>query len=254
VKLAGAKPVFAATRDNQLDLAAIEKAVTRRTKAVIINSPNNPTGAVYPEAALRALANLARRRNFFIISDEAYEDLVFDGARHVSIASLGAAAARTVTIQTFSKSFSMTGFRVGFLAGPRDIVRAASRLHGHVTGNVCTFAQKGAVAACRLAARELEKRRAVYQRRRDLAYSLASPLFDCVKPQGAFYLFADARRHLGGRFKDSAALAAHLLEKAGVAVVPGSACGQEGYLRISFSAPEAALREGFARIEGALCR
>ncbi|MCX5788560.1 MAG: pyridoxal phosphate-dependent aminotransferase [Elusimicrobia bacterium] len=252
VKLAGAKPVFADTRDGRLDVAALERAATRRTKAVLINTPNNPTGAVYPKAALAALASLARRRGFFIVSDEAYEDLVFDGARHVSVASLGDAFARTVTVQTFSKSFSMTGFRVGFLAGPREVVRAASRLHGHVTGNVCTFAQKGAVAACRVAGRELDRRRKLYQRRRDLAYSLASRLFDCAKPEGAFYLFADARRHLGARFKDSAALAAYLLEKAGVAVVPGSACGREGFLRLSFSAPEAALREGFARVKEAL--
>ncbi|MBI2385132.1 MAG: pyridoxal phosphate-dependent aminotransferase [Elusimicrobia bacterium] len=251
VRLAGAEPVFVETRAHQLDLDAVARAVTRRTRAIIINSPNNPTGAVYPAAALRALARLAAKRDFLIVSDEAYEDFVYDGAAHASVAALGAAG-RTITVQTFSKSFSMTGFRVGFLAAPPAIARAARRLHGHVTGNVCTFAQRGAIAALGLGPGELDRRRAVFQKRRDLAYALASRRFDCVKPRGGLFVFADARRLLGKRFKDSAALAEHLLEKAGVSVVPGSACGMEGFLRFSFTSPEPVLREAFARIEAAL--
>lgn len=251
VRLAGAKPVFVATCAHQLDVDAVARAVTPRTRAIIINSPNNPTGAVYPATALRALARLAAKRDFLIVSDEAYEDFVYDGASHASVAALGAAK-RTITLQTFSKSYSMTGFRVGFLAAPPEIARAARRLHGHITGNVCTFAQHGAIAALGLGRGELERRRAVFQKRRDLAYALASRRFDCVRPRGGLFVFADARRHLGSRFKDSAALAAHLLEKAGVSIVPGSACGMEGFLRFSFTSPEPALREAFARIEAAL--
>lgn len=252
VKLAGAKPVFVEMPKHALDVARLSAAVTRRSKVVIINSPNNPTGAVYPERALRELLRLAVRRNLIVVSDEAYEDFVYDGASHVSIASLPGAAKRTVTIGTFSKTFSMTGFRVGYLAGDPEFVRAAGCIHGHVTGNVCTFAQWGAVAALGLAPAIITQRRAALQRRRDLAHSLASRSFDCAKPQGALFLFADVRRHLGGRHEDSAALARFLLHKAGVVVVPGSACGQEGYLRISFSGSERTLREGFARIEEAL--
>lgn len=251
VRLAGAKPIFVETRAHQLDLDAVARAVTRRTRAIIINSPNNPTGAVYPEAALRALARLAARRDFLIVSDEAYEDFVYDGAGHISVAALGAAT-RTITVQTFSKSFSMTGYRVGFLAAPPGIARAARRLHGHVTGNVCTFAQRGAIAALGLGRGELDRRRAVFQKRRDLAYALASRSFDCVKPQGGLFVFADARRHLGGPIKDTEALAERLLHKAEVSVVPGSACGMEGFLRFSFTSPEPALREAFSRIEAAL--
>lgn len=251
VRLAGAKPVFVATRAHQLDVDAVARAVTPRTRAIIINSPNNPTGAVYPAAALRALARLAARRGFLIVSDEAYEDFVYDAAAHVSVAALGAAG-RTITIQTFSKSYSMTGFRVGFLHAPAEIVRAARRLHGHITGNVCTFAQHGAIAALGLGRGELERRRAVFQKRRDLAYALASRRFDCVKPRGGLFVFADARRHLGGRIKDTEALAENLLHKAGVSVVPGSACGMEGFLRFSFTSPEPVLREAFSRIEAAL--
>ncbi|MBI2789540.1 MAG: pyridoxal phosphate-dependent aminotransferase [Elusimicrobia bacterium] len=249
-RLAGARPVFVPTRAHQLDLDAVARAVTPRTRAIIINSPNNPTGAIYPPAALRALGRLAARRDFVIVSDEAYEAFVYDRAPHASAASF--APQRTITVRTFSKSFSMTGFRVGFLAAPPEIARAARRIHGHVTGNVCTFAQRGAIAALGLGPAELERRRAVFQRRRDLAYALASRRFDCVKPRGGLFVFADARRLLGKRFKDSAALAEHLLEKAGVSVVPGSACGMEGFLRVSFTSPEPVLREAFSRFEAAL--
>jgi aspartate aminotransferase len=246
VKLAGGVPVLVPCgEDHQLDPSALERAITTRTRAIILNSPNNPTGAVYPEAALRAVAALAEKRNLAIISDEAYEALVYDG-EHVSVASLGpATAARTITIQTFSKSFGMTGFRVGYAAGPSELMKAVARVHGHVTGNVCTFAQHGALAALTLGDAHRASWRAAHKARRDLAYELGSRLFACVKPQGGLFLFADAR------CPDSAALAARALEK-GVAVVPGSAFGREGFLRLSFSAPEAALREGFARLEKAL--
>lgn len=253
VKLAGAKPVLVPTRAHQLDVNALRKAVTAKTKAIILNTPNNPTGAVYPEAALRAVADLAERRGLTIISDEAYERLVYDGRRHRSVASLGKKAfERTVTIQTLSKSFSMTGFRVGYLAAPVDFVQKASRLHGHMTGNVCTFVQHGAMAALRLGPGEGERRRAGYQKRRDLAYRLGTKLFDCLKPRGGLFLFADVRRYLGSKHKDSAALAGYLLREAKVAVVPGSAFGAEGFVRISFSGSEQDLRQGFARMERAL--
>lgn len=250
VKLAGAKPVMVETDgSHRLDLNAIEKAVTPKTRAIVLNTPNNPTGAVYSEDSLRGIVSLAVRRELTIISDEAYEGLVYDGARHRSIASLSPdALARTITIQTCSKSFAMTGFRVGYLAGPADFVKAAGRVHGHVTGNVCTFAQLGAVAALDLGASHRDAWRAAHQKRRDLAYELGAQLFDCVKPQGGLFLFGDARRHLGKKFKDSAELAQHILDKARVAVVPGSAFGREGFLRLSFSSPESVLREGFARM------
>ena len=250
VRLAGAKPVFVPTRAHQLDLAAVARAVTKRTRAIVINSPNNPTGAVYPAAVLRGLARLAVKRGLYIVSDEAYEDFVYDRASTASVAAF--APKNTITIRTFSKSFSMTGFRVGFLAAPPEIARAVKRIHGHVTGNVCTFAQRGAIAALGLGRAELDRRRAVFQKRRDLAYALASRSFDCVKPRGGLFVFADARRLLGARFKNDAALAEHLLHKAGVSVVPGSACGMKGFLRFSFSSPEPVLRKAFARIEAAL--
>lgn len=254
VKLAGAKPVLVPTdAEHQLDVDALARAVTAKTRALILNSPNNPTGAVYPEKTLRAAAALAEKYHLTVISDEAYEALVYDGERHASVAALGAAAAaRTVTVQTFSKSFAMTGYRVGYLAAPPALADAVAAVHGHVTGNVCTFAQHGALAALGLGAAHRKAWLAEHQKRRDLAHALGSKLFECAKPQGGLFLFADARRHLTRRLKTSAELAAHLLEQAGVAVVPGSAFGREGFLRLSFSAPEDVLREGFARIARAL--
>ena len=253
VKLAGARPIVVETKDGALDVDAVGRALSPNTRAVIVNSPNNPTGAVYPAESLRALATLADEHDFFIISDEAYEGLVYDGAAHVSAASLGReAAARTVTLQTFSKSFAMTGYRVGFAAGPEELIRAAGRLHGHVTGNVCTFAQRGALAAMELGEAHRATWRAEHQARRDAAFALASKTFSVSKPQGALFLWADARRRFDGRRPDSARFADDLLDRAGVAVVPGSACGREGFLRLSFCRPESVLREAFRRIEEAL--
>jgi aspartate aminotransferase len=254
VRLAGATPVFVPSSRETLDVDALARAVTRRTRVLILNSPNNPTGQVYSRETLRAAAALARRKDFWILSDEAYESLVFDGARHVSPASLGGdAARRTVTVQTFSKSHSLTGFRVGYLCASEDVARAVARVQGHVTGNVCTFAQYGALAALNLGGAYIESRRKIFQRRRDLAYAAAAGLFTLEKPQGGFYLFVDARRYLGARLKTSADLAAHLLRKAQVSVVPGSACGQDGYLRISFSSADANIQEGFRRMRTVLC-
>jgi len=253
VCLAGAKPVFVETPGWALDPDLVAKSVTRRTKVVIINSPNNPTGAVYSKESLQDLIKLAAKRDLSILSDEAYESLVYDGARHVSPASLGKGAAkRVVTVQTFSKTWSMTGFRLGYMAAHEDFIRAAAKVHGHITGNAATFAQYGALEALALPAKDREERRAALERRRDLACALAAPLFDCVAPQGALYLFADARRTLGERFKGSAALAADLLKRARVAVAPGVAFGQEGFLRISFAQSEADIRDGFARMAAAL--
>lgn len=253
VKLAGAEPVLVPTKRGRPDPEAFSRMVNARTKAILLNTPNNPTGAVYTREELAAVAELAGRRGLWVVSDEAYERLVYDGRPHVSFAALGPKAAeRTVTVQTFSKSFSMTGFRVGYLAGPRAVVEAAARIHGHVTGNVCTFAQHGGLAALALPPEDAAARRAAHEKRRDLAYGLGAALFDCLEPQGGLFLWADARRHLKGDVHDTNALAKRFLERGKVAVLPGSACGAEGFVRVSFSASEADIREGFARMERAL--
>jgi len=253
IRLAGGVPVFVDTLDHQPDLEAIRAAITPQTKAILINSPNNPTGAVYSREALLEIGKLALEKQIYVISDEAYEGLTYDGARHISLASLDPAFADwVITTQTFSKSYCMTGFRVGYLVAAAPLVKLINGMHSHLTGNVCTFAQYGALAALEMDPAIMQEMQAVFQRRFDLAYPLCSELFDCVRPEGAFYLFPDVSRYLGERFADDDALAAYLLKEAHVAVVPGSAFGAPGHLRISFSTGEADIAEGFARIKQAL--
>lgn len=253
IKLAGGVPVFVDTIDHQPDVEAIAAAITSRTKAILVNTPNNPTGAVYSREALMAIGQLAAEKGIHVISDEAYEGLVYDAARHISMASLSPEIADwVITTQTFSKSYCMTGFRVGYLVARADLVKTINRMHSHLTGNVCTFAQYGALAALEMDPAIMQQMQQTFQRRLDLAYPLCTELFDCVRPAGAFYLFPDVSRWIGERFADDDALAAHLLKEAHVAVVPGSAFGAPNHLRLSFSTDDASIEQGFAQIKQAL--
>lgn len=253
IRLADGVPVFVDTVNHQPDLDLIKAAITPKTKAILINSPNNPTGAVYSRDALYEIGKLAVEHEIYVISDEAYEGLVYDNAEHISLASLSPEFEPwVITSQTFSKSYCMTGFRVGYLVAPAAMVKVINQMHSHLTGNVCTFAQYGALAALEMDPAIMQEMQATFQRRLDLAYPLCTELFDCVRPQGAFYLFPDVSRWLGERFADDDALAEFLLQEALVAVVPGSSFGAPGYLRISFSTSEAAIKEGFARMKKAL--
>lgn len=253
VKLAGGTPVFVDTQDHQLDLEKIEAAITPKTCAILVNSPNNPTGAVFSEASLRAVGQLALKHEIYVVSDEAYAGLTYDGAKHLSLAALDPAFAPwVITTQSFSKDYCMTGFRVGFLVADKALVKAINNLHSHLTGNVCTFAQFGAIAALEMDPQIMQQMQETFQRRLDIAYPLCSEIFDCVKPQGAFYLFPNVEKYLGERFADDDALAEYLLKEAHVAVVPGSSFGAPGHLRISFSTSEENIRKGFERIKKAL--
>ncbi|PIQ28745.1 pyridoxal phosphate-dependent aminotransferase [bacterium (Candidatus Blackallbacteria) CG17_big_fil_post_rev_8_21_14_2_50_48_46] len=253
VKLAGGTPVFVDTQDHQLDLEKIEAAITPKTCAILVNSPNNPTGAVFSEASLRAVGQLALKHEIYVVSDEAYAGLTYDGAKHLSLAALDPAFAPwVITTQSFSKDYCMTGFRVGFLVADKALVKAINNLHSHLTGNVCTFAQFGAIAALEMDPQIMLQMQETFQRRLDIAYPLCTEIFDCVKPQGAFYLFPNVEKYLGERFADDDALAEYLLKEAHVAVVPGSSFGAPGHLRISFSTSEENIRKGFERIKKAL--
>lgn len=251
VGLAGAKPVFVDTIDHQLDCEGIKRAVTRRTKAIIVNSPNNPTGAVYPEADLKKISEIAGTFGLYAISDEAYDQFVYDDVRFHSIHEFAEIRDRAIIVRSFSKSYSMTGFRVGYVSAPKAIVAALEKLQSHTTGNVCTFAQCGAIEALQLGERFHERRRLELQRKRDIAYGYAAKFFDCVKPRGAFYLFPSIRRHLAPG-EDSEGFASRLLERSGVAVVPGEAFGSGDHIRISYAVSESTLEEGFKRMAEAL--
>ncbi len=247
VKLAGGKPVPVATKDHQLDCEAIERAVSPRTRAILINSPNNPSGAVYPMADLQKIARLADDHNLFIVADEAYNAFVYDGHAHASMYDIERARKRVIVTRSFSKSYSMTGFRIGYVAAPGQIIAALSKIQSHLTGNVCTFAQYGALAALSLDDHLLSARHSELQQKRDLAFEYVSKLFDCIKPQGAFYLFPDVSTVLKSN-ETSAALAERLLKQAGVAVVAGEAFGMPKHLRISFAVSEQNLKNGLEQI------
>ena len=247
VKLAGGRPVPVATKDHQLNLEAIERAVTPRTKAILINSPNNPSGAVYPMADLQKIARLADDHNLLIVADEAYNAFVYDGNLHASMFDIESARKRVIVTRSFSKSYNMTGFRIGHIAAPGEIIAALSKIQSHLSGNVCTFAQYGALAALSLEGQLLLDRRAELQQKRDMAYQTVSSLFDCIKPQGAFYLFPDVSAVLKNN-ETSQALAERILKQAGVAVVAGEAFGMAKHLRISFAVSEENLKKGLEQI------
>jgi aspartate aminotransferase len=257
VTLAGGKPVvvhasaesgFVPTYDQ------LREAVSPKTKAIILNSPSNPTGAVLPRSTMKEIAQLALRHGFWIVADEIYERLVY-GAEHVSLASLsGEVAERTVTIGGCSKSYSMTGWRIGFAAAPLPVAKAMSNFQDQVTSNPTSFAQKGATAAFMLDSASVEAMRTEFEARRDLLLGLLAdiPHVKTPKPLGAFYAFPDFSAYLKGQTDPE--LAAYLLEEAQVATVPGSVFEGPGHLRLSYAASRADIEKGVARIAEALTK
>jgi aspartate aminotransferase len=251
VKLAGGRPTFVSTRNHQLDIDKFEQAVSPKTRAILINTPNNPTGAVYPAKDLAKIAKLAAQHNLYVISDEAYSSYIYDGLRPESMFNFEEIRRQLIVTRSFSKGFNMTGFRIGYVAASPDVIGALNKLQSHVTGNVCTFAQYGALAALGMDTDDIAGWRLDLERKRDYAYSKISGLTDCVKPQGAFYLFPDVSRHLDNGMT-SAGLAGRLLDQNGVAVVPGEEFGMPGHIRISYAVSEDKLVSGLERITEAL--
>jgi len=251
VIVAGGKPVCVDTCNHQLDCDAIEQAITPRTRAILINSPNNPTGAVYPEQDLKKVARMALEHDLYIISDEAYYLFVYDGQKTPDLFADKRIRDRLIVIRSFSKTYNMTGFRIGYMAASSDIINAIGRLQSHLTGNVCSFAQHGALAALDLDEYLFAEWRDDLEKQRDYAYGRASDLFDCIKPRGAFYLFPNVAPHLN-KGMTAVDLASHMLENFGVAVVPGEAFGMPGHIRISYAVSENNLVSGFDKIAEAL--
>lgn len=252
IRLAGGVPVYIDSVNLQPDIEAIKQVITSKTKAIVINSPNNPSGAICPQDVMEELIQLAHQHHFYIISDEAYETLVYDGLQHISPAALPGGLECSLSIFTFSKTYAMTGFRVGYLLADPSFIKGVNRLQSHLTGNVCTFVQHGAIAALKSKQSFYDHLRTTFSKRRELAYQLCSELFPCIKPQGAFYLFPNVEAYLSDKIDSCEALAYHLLEEAGVAVVPGAAFGMPGHMRISYANDEVNIREGFSRIQKAI--
>jgi aspartate aminotransferase len=251
IKLAGGRPVLVDTANQLLDPQAVAQAVTDRTRIILINTPNNPTGAVYSAETLAEVIRIADSRGLYLIADEAYRAFTFDDLECRRLFDLARDRQRLITVRSFSKTYSMTGFRVGYVAGPAPVVGSLQKFQSHLCGNVCTFAQHGALAALHMDQAVLDERRNILRSRRNLAFALARELFECVEPGGAFYLFPDVTPYLRPR-ETSEDLAMRLLDKAGVAVVPGEAFHWPGHLRISFGANESDLQAGFERIKHAL--
>lgn len=246
VKLADATPVYVSTEPNsfELDLEAIEKAISPKTKAIIINTPNNPTGAVYSEESLRKLGELAIKHEFYIISDEVYEKLVYGKAKHVSIASLSTdIQERTITVNGFSKAYAMTGWRLGYAASNEQLAKAMGRLQGHMTSHSTVFVQWAAIAALTGPQEPLEEMRREFDRRRMYLMNKLNDLpgVTCANADGAFYLMPDVSSYFGkmtpdGKIiRDSFDFSNYILRDAHVAIVPGAAFNAPNNVRIAYS-------------------
>jgi len=251
IRLAGGIPVLVETRQHQLDVDAIAAAVTDRTVAVLINSPNNPTGAVYGHSDIRRVAEMCRQKNLWLISDEAYSAFVYRPKAFVSPFAIPEIRPQLIVVRSFSKTYAMTGYRIGYVAAPAEVIVRLTTLQGHLTGNVCSFAQYGALQAVNTPLTTLEARRAAYETRCRKAVQLCEGLFDLIAPQGAFYLFPRIDRYRD-RFADDRDFARFLLEKANVAVVPGRFFGAPGHVRISFATSDDRLHQGFGRMRDVL--
>jgi aspartate aminotransferase len=259
IKLAGGVPVVVYTTAETgfvPTIAEIAAKVSARTKAIVINSPSNPTGAVLPRSFLEELAALAVEKGFWVISDEIYEKLIY-GETHLSIASLNEEiAAQTITIGGCSKTYAMTGWRIGFAAAPLTLSKAMSNFQDQVTSNPTSFVQKGAVTAFQLPPNQVEAMREEFQARRDLIVDLLAdvPGFKILAPKGAFYAFVDVRGALTAAVPDDVALSAYLLEEAKVSVIPGSVFEGAGHLRLSYAASRHDIERGVARIREAVAK
>lgn len=264
IRLADATPVFASTHEEEgfrLKRRDIERVLTRRTKAVILNSPCNPTGAVIDTEELMAIAELAVERDFYLVSDEAYETLTYDGVKHVSIASLGdETKARTFVAGSTSKSYAMTGWRLGYVAGPKEVLRAMIDLQSHSTSAPTSVSQKTAVAALLGPQEPVEAMRREFDRRRRylLEQIQSIPGVTCIPPQGTFYAFPNVSAFYGKKIargrkiSGSADLTAYLLREGRVTVVPGMDFGSDKHIRLSYCMNMELIGEGLERLARAL--
>ena len=259
IGLCGGVPIIVPTKkENGCKLTAeeLENAITDKTRVLLINSPCNPTGAVYEREELVAIAEVCEKRGIEIISDEIYENLVFGGKKHYSIAALtDYAKNHTITVNGVSKSYSMTGWRIGYVCAPEDVAKAMSALQGHTTSNACTFAQYASVTAIKEGGDFIREMRCEFERRREVLIEALKSVkgVNFVVPDGAFYVFADVSAFYGKKFrgevvKDSKDFAAKLLDF-GVAVIPGAAFGDDNAVRLSYTLPADEIVRGIAEIK-----
>jgi aspartate/methionine/tyrosine aminotransferase len=259
IALAGGVAVQVMTDENtgyRASVADLEAARTPRTKALLFVSPSNPTGAVYPPEEVAEIGRWAASRGLWVITDEIYEHLTYGDARFTSMpVAAPEIAERCVVVNGVAKTYAMTGWRVGWLIGPAEVVRAAANLQSHATSNVCNIAQAAALAAVSGDLAAVDEMRAAFDRRRLMMTSMLNeiPGVLCPTPEGAFYCYPSVngvlgRQVAGTRPATSLDLAEVILEQADVAVVPGEAFGTPGYFRLSYALGDADLEEGIARV------
>jgi aspartate/methionine/tyrosine aminotransferase len=252
IRLFGGVPVAVAAHESnrfKVDPDDIRAAITRKTKLMIINTPSNPTGAIFDEHILRSIAEMAIEHDIWVLSDEPYEHILFDGREHVSIASFPGMAQRTISAFTLSKSYAMTGWRVGYTAAPKAVIDEMEKLMEHMVSGVTAVAQRAALAAIAAPQDCVREMVATYAKRRDLVNEGLNAIdgISCLKPESTFYAFPN----IASTGLSSWEFAKYLVKEHKVAVVPGSIFGKagEGYVRLSFAASMEQLREGIKRIE-----
>ena len=259
IKLCDGEPVILElSEENGFVLTAedLKKAITSKTKVLVLNTPSNPTGAVIPRSELEKIAEVCLENNIMIISDECYEEFCYD-EEHVSIASLSKEIRDiTFTVNAFSKSYSMTGWRLGWVAAPEEYIKKIIIIQSQTISNPTSFAMYGALAALKDEGKFPAMMKEEFRKRRDFVLNefLSIEGITCPVPKGAFYVFPNITAYIKGDIKNDIDLVAYLLEEAKVAVVPGSAFGKEGYIRLSYATSMDNLKEGMKRIKEALSR
>ncbi|MDF0726261.1 pyridoxal phosphate-dependent aminotransferase [Cytobacillus sp. S13-E01] len=261
VKLAGGTPIYIeGFEKNEFKITPeqIEGVITERTKAIIINSPSNPTGMIYSKEELKALGDVCLQKNILIVSDEIYEKLTYGEYKHYSIAELSTELKeKTIVINGVSKSHSMTGWRIGYAAGNKDIISAMTNLASHSTSNPTSIAQYGTIAAYEGTQEPVEVMRKAFEERLNIIYKklIELPGFSCIKPQGAFYLFPNAKQAaLQAGYNTVDDLVTALLEEEKVAIIPGSGFGAPDYVRLSYATSLDSLEKAIERINQFMIR
>ncbi len=262
VKLCQAKSVIinaGPESDFKITPAQLEAAITPKTKVFLFNSPSNPTGATYTPEEVQALAKVLVDKDIITLSDEIYEKITFDGVKHYSIAQYPGMKEKTVVVNGLSKAYSMTGWRVGYAAGPKAIIDLAANLQSHSTSNACSVSQKAATAALTGPQEEIEMMARKFEERRNLVMREIAGVKDvvCPVPGGAFYIFFDVSRFYGRSFNgtrisSSAEMCTYLLAEENIGLVPGDAFGNDNCVRMSFACSDANIIEGIKRLKNGL--
>ena len=250
VKLAGGTPIYietTAVNNYRMTPEQLKKAITDKTKLLILNSPSNPTGTVYSPGEIRAIADIVVERDILVVSDEIYENILYDDTEHLSIGAVNPEIfKRTIISNGFAKSYSMTGWRLGYAAGPLEVINAMAKIQGHSTSNVCSFAQYGAIAALESSQECVQQMLSAFAERREFIYQAINeiPALSCPKPDGAFYVFVDISK-TGLKSLD---FCNSLLDSYQVATIPGIAFGADNCIRISYATSLDTIKQGIERL------